>query len=79
MSRSKYILWDTRKDGVLRYPDSDTVGILGKLTLDNVYISTYAQYPDGKHARNLQVGEHIKDVKFTLSGGKGLYDIYRVE
>lgn len=74
----RFILWDTRRDGELRYPDANTDGVLGRLSLENVYISTYAEYPADKRPEDLAVGERIEDVVFRLSGDRGYYDMYRV-
>lgn len=74
----RFILWDSHRDGELRYPDENSDGILGRLSLDNVYLSTYAKYPEGRRPEDLEVGEHIIDVSFSLSGEHGLYDVYRV-
>ena len=79
----KFILWD-RRDGDRPSFDYDTDqfisdGIIGRITEDNVYLTTYADYPDGKRPKDLKVGERISGVRYTLSGGKGHYDIWRVE
>lgn len=73
-----FILWNTRRDGELRYPGKDSDGVIGRVSLDNVYLSTYANYPDDKHPRNLEVGQRIDNVKFSLSGETGIYSVYRV-
>ena len=78
---AKYILWDTR-DGYRPRCDEDgeivSDGLLGRITVDNVYLRTYASYPDDKRPADLTVGGAIKGVGYNLSGAKGTYDVYRV-
>ena len=73
-----FILWNRARDGVLRYPDKQTDGVLGRLTADNVYLTAYAKYPGDKRPKDLAVGERIENVEYRLSGEFGVYDIYRV-
>lgn len=55
-------------------------GVIGRVGPNNVYLTTYACYPkDAKALRELEVGECIKSVVFSLSGSRGVYDIYRVQ
>ena len=72
----RFILWD-RKDGDRPLPGSD--GILGKLTLDNAYLTAYANWPDKRRPRDLPVGGVIRAVCYRLSGGSGAYDLWRVQ
>lgn len=78
-----FILWD-RKDGPAPPRDQNTGeyltgGCLGELTLDNVYLRSYAHRPDGaKQFSDLEIGECVVGVQYRLSGEKGCYDIYRV-
>jgi len=78
----KYILWDPR-DGDPRRADNGAFisdGIIGRVTLDNVYIGVYAQWPDGAPSvQSLEVGQCIKGVRYGLSGSSGSYDVYRVQ
>lgn len=74
----RYILWDTKRDGTLRYPDENTDGILGRLSVNNVYLTAYAGYPDDRRPNDLAVGERIENVRYNLSGEVGYYDLYRV-
>jgi len=74
----RYILWNSKRDGKPRYPDETTDGVLGRLSHNNVYLSTYACYPDDRRPSDLAVGQCIENVRFSLSGEVGYYDIYRV-
>jgi hypothetical protein len=74
----RFILWNRERDGELRYPDEQTEGVLGQLSLDNVYLQTYARYPDDKRPDDLKVGECIQGVAYSMSGQRGTYDVYRV-
>lgn len=56
-----------------------TDGAIGVVGPDNAYIKTYAVYPDMKRPTDLDVGEKIANVKYSLSGSIGFYDIVRVE
>jgi hypothetical protein len=84
----RFILWD-RKDG--EFPRRSDVevdehmanliiseGVLGWITEDNVYLTTYANYPGVERPRDLAVGCRISNVQYSLSGSKGVYDLYRV-
>jgi len=78
----QFILWDT-KDGHRPTLDDDrniiSDGILGRIGPDNVYLKVYAKYPGDVRPVDLEVGACIKNVLFSLSGGTGGYDIYRVK
>jgi hypothetical protein len=76
----RFILWDP-KDGNPRKDEEgniNTDGILGKMGPDNAYLTAYPVYPDETRPRDLSVGGRIVGVKYSLSGGKGYYDIIRV-
>lgn len=53
-------------------------GAIGRVTEDNAYLSMYADYPDDRRPRDLEIGERIQDVRFRLSGQSGNYDVWRV-
>lgn len=77
----RWIIWDPR-DGYTKW-DGETgeclsAGVLGPLTAGNVYLTTYAQYPDERRHTDLAVGAVIDGVVFTLSGGRGVYEVVRV-
>jgi len=79
----RFILWDP-KDNYRPMTDEEgnqiiSDGILGRLTIDNVYLTAYANYHGDKRPLDLKVGECIKGVEFHLSGEHGVYDVYRVE
>jgi hypothetical protein len=78
----KFILHSQTRDSPIPMYDEDRIisdGVLGRITEQNVYLTTYAQWPDEKRPADLEVGECIKGVYFSLSGSKGWYDIYRVQ
>lgn len=74
----RFVLWNLERDGELRYPDEQTTGVLGQITLDNVYLRAYARYPDDRRPDDLEVGERIEGVVYRMSGQRGVYDVYRV-
>lgn len=79
----RFILWDP-KDNYRPMTDEDgnkiiSDGILGRVAHNNVYLTSYAEYPDNKRPVDLKIGQHIKGVHYRLSGEHGIYDIYRVE
>lgn len=78
----EFILWDT-KDGHRPTLDENrdiiSDGLLGRIGPDNVYLTTYASYPDEVRPADLEVGSCIQNVRFSLSGETGSYDIYRVK
>jgi len=83
MRSRRFILWDP-KDNYRPMTDEEgnqiiSDGVLGRLTIDNVYLTAYANYHGDKRPKDLGVGECIKGVGFNLSGEHGVYDIYRVE
>jgi hypothetical protein len=81
----KFIIWDPKDGNGLPRVDPDTGaitsdGVLGRITEDNVYLRAYPTWPaDAKPIAELEVGEPIFGVRYTLSGGSGFYDVYRVE
>lgn len=54
-------------------------GAIGRITELNAYLTAYPRWPDEKRPADLEVGECIKGVFFSLSGSKGWYDVYRVQ
>ncbi len=81
-TKKKFIVWDAR-DGLPKV-DADTGkitsgGVLGRIDEDNVYLTTYPEWPEGaKKLVELDAGEAVTGVIYTLSGSAGLYDVYRV-
>ena len=74
----RFIVWD-RVDGNPNQDDQGNItsdGILGRVAIDNVYVSVYASYQDKLHT-DLGVGECAL-AEFNLSGSKGSYLVYRV-
>lgn len=77
----QFIVWDS-KDGNPRTSGGGWVssGLIGSVSLDNAYLSTYGSRPEGsKPYEKLAVGECVAGVEFSLSGSRGIYDVYRVE
>ena len=85
----KYILWDPRDGDPRRAEDGEFIsdGLIGRIGPDNVYLTTYADWPSvvlggGTKAwldyRDLEVGQRIRNVVYRLSGQKGVYDVWRV-
>jgi hypothetical protein len=78
----RFILW-SRVDGPNPPRDERgnflTSGSIGWVGVENVYLLTYAKYPDGRRPEHLELGESIPNVVFSLSAERGEYDVYRVE
>jgi len=78
----KFILWDP-KDGSPRRDDDGTFiseGVVGRITPGNVYLTVYGKRPKGSvDYKDLEVGQRVANVEFSLSGSKGTCDVYRVE
>jgi len=53
-------------------------GIIGRVTLNNVYLTAYAMYPNKQRPKDLEIGECITGVRYSLSDETGMYNIYRV-
>lgn len=77
----KFILW--HKDyGKLPRSENGSInsdGAIGRIDEGNVYLRSYAKYPDDRLPKDLGFGECIENVEFSLSGEKAYYDIYRVD
>lgn len=60
-------------------------GILGKISRNNVYLTAYpnldnAVWPEGCNSLDdLQIGQRVENVEYSLSGSSGVYDIYRIQ
>lgn len=78
---AKFILWDT-KDGAPRVDEETgeitSDGAVGRITAENAFLAVYASYPDARRPVDLEVGESIPRVTYSLSGGFGMYDVIRV-
>ena len=78
----KFILW-SRREGMQPTRNEEgriiSDGIIGRVTEDNAYLRAYPEYPDERRPWDLPVGFCIEEVKYSLSGSKGTYDIWRVE
>jgi len=83
MTEKKFIIWDPKDNYRPRCDDDGNIvsdGVTGRIGEDNVYLTTYADYPpSSKKLSELEVGESIKKVRYSLSGSSGLYDVYRVQ
>lgn len=81
-SDKRFIIWDEadgrpRKDELLEFISD---GLIGRIGLDNAYLRTYGVRPEGApQYSELEVGQAVHDVKFSLSGSKGQYSVYRVK
>lgn len=80
----RFIIWDPREGDPPRTSDGDfnTSGLIGWLEINNVYLRTYAVWPDGFSADSLKalgVGQCVRGVMWRLGDTKGTYDVYRVE
>jgi hypothetical protein len=78
----RFIIWDP-SDGPVRVGDDGEIisdGLTGRMSIDNVYLTAYPSFRDKEERRpkDLDVGEKIEGVIYGLSGGSGVYDIYRV-
>lgn len=77
-----FILWDHKDGGYpTRGEDGEIItdGILGRIGIDNVYLTTYGARPKGTVPyEKLEVGQRVSNVRFSLSGETGYYDVYRV-
>lgn len=81
MKKLKFILW-SKKDGPLPKKEDGSIntgGVLGLIDENNVYLTTYAEYPDERRPADLEVGDCIGNVKYRLGGEAGVYDVYRVK
>lgn len=78
----RFILWDKRDGtGLPRLDEDEDIisdGVIGRVGIDNVYLTTYGTYPGDKRPTDLDVGGRIERVRYSLSGSAGEYDIYRV-
>ena len=83
----QFILWDRNdaRDPGYNGPSFSedgteiiTSGVLGRVGINNVYLTTYAEYPGDERPCDLAVNERIKDVHFSLCGGSTVVDIWRV-
>lgn len=80
MDNARFILWDP-KDGDPRHDEEGSItsaGLVGPIGADNAFLAAYAAYPDARRPRDLQVGERIRGVRYSLSGSVGSYDVHRV-
>lgn len=75
----RFILWNTKRDGQVRYPGDRTDGVIGQVTHENVYLTAYASYPGDELPKDLKLGQCIKSVRYNLSSEHGEYDVYRVK
>lgn len=80
MEEKKFILWDPGHGAPRRDSDGniDSEGLIGRITEGNAYLSAYASYPDARRPADLEVGEKIDQVSYSLSGSYGVYTVYRV-
>ena len=71
----KFIIADPKDDG----PWPLYAGVIGPIGPSNVYLTAYAKYPTSQRPSDLNVGESIIGVQFSLSGQRNTYTIRRVE
>jgi hypothetical protein len=79
----KFILWDKRDGTGSPGLDGDgsivSDGVVGRVEISNAYLTSYGSYPDDKRPSDLEIGDCIENVTYSLSGSLGEYDIYRVK
>ena len=78
----RFILWSRRDGDRPRLDDDgniDSDGVIGRVGVLNCYLTTYAEYPDARRPEHLEVGESSPQVRYSLSGSRGFYDVYRVK
>jgi len=56
-----------------------TSGAVGAIDEANVYLTTYAKYPDERRPKDLAVHERICGVEYSMSWTHGVYDIIRID
>lgn len=77
----QFILWDEADGRPRKNEDGDWMsdGLVGRIGIGNAYLAAYGVRPEGAPAYDdLEVGEAVHDVVFSLSGSKGRYSVYRV-
>lgn len=77
----RFILWDAEKGEPRRDHDGSylTSGAIGHVHEDNVYLTSYAIYPDARRPKDLAVHERICGVRWAMSFTHGMYDIIRTD
>lgn len=85
MEERRFIIWDPRDgNGYARWDDAGNKiisdGVLGRIGIDNVYLTAYPEWPEleTRRPRDLGLNGIICGVKYRLSGESGEYDIIRV-
>lgn len=77
----QFIIWDEADGKPRRNEDGEWIsdGLVGRIGLDNVYLTAYGVRPEGSYPYDeLEVNQALHDVVFSLSGSKGRYSVYRV-
>jgi len=77
----RFILWDQDRGAPSRDHSGEylTSGAVGVIDAGNVYLTTYAKYPDERRPKDLAVHERICGVEYSMSWTHGVYDIIRID
>jgi hypothetical protein len=77
----RFILCDSdrgepRRDESGNYLTSGAIGVVDE---ENVYLTTYAKYPDARRPWDLAVHERLRGVEYSMAWTHGMYDIIRID
>jgi hypothetical protein len=77
----RFILWDQDRGEPLRGNGGEylTSGAIGVIDEENVYLATYAKYPDARRPKDLPVHGRICGVEYSMAWTHGVYDIIRID
>lgn len=80
MSKKRFIIWNPRDGAPFRDDEGNITssGLVGRIGEDNAFLRAYAGWPDERRPGDLEVGQRIEGVKYSLSVTTGHYEIWRV-